>query len=166
MYRRMARRRNILENIYYRGEIGLKLIYLFSKQNNMEPLEQNSFFTIVNSGKLSDIKGKLFLKECLDITSMEVSITTLDRGSKTPFLHRHRQNEELYIILAGQGLMELEDDTYPIEEGSMVRVAPSIARGLVNTGNEPLRFICVQAKEHSLEGYTLGDGWKVDRKNE
>jgi len=129
----------------------------------MKILSQSEEFTLANSGRLSEVKGKLFLKEYLDTTAMEVSISTLEPGTKTPFLHRHRQNEELYVILSGEGLMELNDERFSIKEGSLVRVAPSVARGMINTGSTQLLFICIQAKDHSLEGYTLRDGMKVDR---
>ncbi|MDO4496505.1 MAG: cupin domain-containing protein [Bacteroidales bacterium] len=123
----------------------------------MKLIEQNSNFAMASVGKFSNLEGKHFVKDLLQTTSMEVSITSLAPGEKSLY-HQHRQNEELFIIVAGIGLMLLDGEYYKIEEGSLIRVAPSIGRGLENNGVEPLKFICIQAKVNSLEGYTLTDG--------
>lgn len=43
------------------------------------------------------------LHDLLGLTSCEVSINTLPEGAAVPFVHAHTENEEIYIILEGQG---------------------------------------------------------------
>ena len=43
-------------------------------------------------------------------------------------------------------------------KGSLVKVEPAVSRCTSCTGKEPLVYICIQAKEGSLEQYTMTDG--------
>lgn len=45
-----------------------------------------------------------------------------------------------------------------VDSGSLVRIAPAVSRCVRCTSAEPLVYICIQAKEGSLEQYTMTDG--------
>lgn len=123
----------------------------------MNVTHQSTKFAIGSIGALNSLKGKEFVKDSLQTTSMEASVTALEPGERSLY-HIHHHNEELYIILSGTGTARLDGQDYDICEGSIIRVAPTIARGLANTGQTALVFVCVQAREDSLQGYTLTDG--------
>lgn len=108
--------------------------------------------------RLGEVKGKVFLGETLALTGMEVSLGTLPPGAGVPYLHAHKQNEELYLFLSGEGEMQVDGETVPVTAGSAVRIAPEGMRGWRNTGREPLHFLVVQAKAGSLEQATSQDG--------
>ncbi len=101
--------------------------------------------------------GRVELKEALGLTGCEVSQNVLPAGASVPFLHAHKQNEELYIFLAGEGVIELDGEAVAVRGGDAVRVAPSVMRR-VSAGGSELRFLCVQAREGSLEQWTMTDG--------
>ena len=84
--------------------------------------------------------------------------------SEIPYFHIHTKDEETYIILKGSGYYQVDEDLFPISEGSVIRVAPQGVRGLCNTSDEPMVYICIQAKENSLEEYTTEDGKRVEFK--
>ena len=102
------------------------------------------------------------MKEALKATGTEFSFSVLPPHQETPFFHIHHADEEVYIILKGQGDFQVDDDCFMVTEGSVVRVAPQGKRGLHNSCEEPLVYICVQAKENSLEEYTGGDAEIVE----
>ena len=112
-------------------------------------------------GKLQDIikleNGKVFLHDLLKLTSCEISINTVPKGFKVPFNHKHKQNEEIYIVLKGNGIITIDGANVPINEGSAVKIPPSASRTIENTGDEEMQFICIQAKADSLEQYGLDD---------
>ena len=62
-------------------------------------------------------------------------------GSSTPS-HSHQWEHEVFI-LSGRGVVIGEQGSTPIGKDSIVFVAPDEPHCFVNTGNEPLRFICV-----------------------
>ena len=75
-----------------------------------------------------------------------------------PFKQKHKQNEEVYVILSGQGIFSLDGEEFPVVSGSVVRVAPSVVRTHRNTGDVLLVYFCFQARAGSLEQATLDDG--------
>ena len=56
--------------------------------------------------------GKAFLHDLLDLTSCEISVSSMPAGIKLPFNHKHIQNEEIYIFLKGEGTMTLDQLCY------------------------------------------------------
>ena len=109
------------------------------------------------------VKGKHFIGKNLGLTGCEVSLNLLPAGKAMPFVHSHRKNEELYIVLAGNGTFYVDGDEFPVREGSMVRVAPEGARSW-KAGDQDLYFICVQAEVGTLTQATLEDGFRTDAK--
>lgn len=117
-------------------------------------------------GNLVDFKGKIFVKDELKETSCEISFGTLAPGQAVPFFHSHRDNEENYIVVSGKGLFQVDDDVFPVAEGSIVRVATNCDRNIKNTsGNVDLVYICIQAKEGSIGGYTMTDAAVTERES-
>jgi mannose-6-phosphate isomerase-like protein (cupin superfamily) len=54
--------------------------------------------------------------------------------------------EEVYYVLAGQGMMRIEDEEVALAPGDAVLVPPGIDHGLFNTGPEPLRLVLLFGK--------------------
>ena len=100
--------------------------------------------------------GKAFLHDELGLTSCEISVNFMPAGAKAPFNHKHKQNEEVYIFLKGEGTMTLDGQTITVQEGSCVRVQPQAVRTM--QAKTDLQYICVQAKDGSLAQFGLGDG--------
>ncbi len=112
-------------------------------------------------GKIESIasleNGKVFLHDTLDLTGSEISINAVPAGFKIPFNHKHIQNEEVYIVLKGEGIITADEVKIPVKEGTVVKILPAASRTLENTGEGILEFICIQAKEGSLEQFGLKD---------
>ena len=99
--------------------------------------------------------GKAFLHDLLGLTSCEISVSVMPAGVKLPFNHKHKQNEEVYIFLKGEGSMTLDGEVVEVKEGTCVKVLPQVNRTMEAKSN--LQYICVQAKANSLEQFGLGD---------
>lgn len=110
------------------------------------------------------IEGKRFTKEELALTSAEMSFNTMQPNTAIPFLHKHKENEEIYIGIKGKGQLLLNDNYLDIKEGSVVRVATNTERAIRNNTKELFSFIVVQVKENSLEGSTVSDGYGIEKK--
>lgn len=120
-----------------------------------------SKYTKSDFGSMSEIakreNGKAFLHDALNLTSCEVSINVVPTGFKIPFNHLHHQNEEVYIILSGAGIITVDGEQIPVVAGSAVRVATGAARTIENTGSSEMQFICIQARENSLTQFGFAD---------
>lgn len=103
-------------------------------------------------------KGKHFLKEELGLSGMEISINSLPAGVAMPFTHTHKLNEEVYFFLSGEGEFSVDDYIVPVGPGSVVRVAPEGRRCWRNSGEQPLNYLVIQARNGSMTESTTEDG--------
>lgn len=130
--------------------------------NNVKKMAEGTNFTAVDMGALARLpetaNGKAFLKEITKATGTEISLSVLPAHTDLPIFHAHKQNEETYIILSGEGKFQVDDQCMAIAEGSIIRVAPAGLRGMTNTSDEQMIYIVIQSKENSLEQYSMEDG--------
>lgn len=97
------------------------------------------------------------LHDKLSLTGAEISINNLPAGSCVPFVHAHKQNEEIYTILSGKGKAVIDGETVELAAGDWVRISPAAKRQFFAAEDTAIRFVCIQVKENSLEGYTKDD---------
>lgn len=78
------------------------------------------------------------------IRSRQVGVSrfTYAPGSRMPFGHRHREQEEVYVIVGGSGRMKLDDEIIDVAEWDVVRVAPRVMRAF-EAGPDGLDVLCV-----------------------
>ncbi len=62
-------------------------------------------------------------------------------GGHTP-KHHHPYEHEVYV-LSGRGEVLQGDTPHPIKPGDVIYVAPDEVHQFRNTGQEPLRFLCL-----------------------
>lgn len=133
--------------------------------SDVKVLNSGEKFSHASVGPLKGFEGKQFVKDATGATSCEISFGTLPTGAAIPFFHSHRENEENYIILSGAGKFQVNDEVFDIAEGSVIRVSTHCDRNLKCTSEEPMVYICIQAKEGSLGGYTMTDADLTEREN-
>ena len=115
-------------------------------------------FIMSNFSKVSVAdEARTELHDKLGLTGAEVSINHLPAGAGVPFVHSHKQNEEIYAVLAGKGKAVIDGETVELAAGDWVRVAPAAKRQFMAAEDSAISFACIQVKENSLEGYTMTD---------
>lgn len=133
--------------------------------NEVQKLNSGDKYTHTTVGELNSVEGKLFVKESTGATSCEISFGTLTTGAAVPFFHSHKTNEENYIILSGAGRFQVNDEAFDIAKGSVIRVSTNCDRNIKCTSETPMTYICIQAKEGSLDGYTMTDAEITERES-
>lgn len=101
--------------------------------------------------------ARVELHDALGLTGAEISINVFPAGASVPFVHSHRQNEEIYAILEGEGKAEIDGETVPLAAGDWLRVAPAARRRFFAAEKSAIKYLCIQVKANSLEGYTASD---------
>ena len=61
-------------------------------------------------------------------------------------------------LQSGNGEFQVDGDVFPVEEGSVVRVAPAGKRSVRNNGTEPLVMLCVQYRDNTFTDEDAADG--------
>ena len=97
------------------------------------------------------------LHDVLSLTGAEISVNNLPAGAGVPFVHHHKNNEEIYIILSGRGTAVLDGETVELQAGDYVRVSPETKRQFSAAADAAISYVCIQVKENSLEAYTAED---------
>ncbi len=97
------------------------------------------------------------LHDKLSLTGAEISINNLPAGAGVPFVHSHKQNEEIYVVLSGRGKAVIDGETVELAAGDWVRISPAAKRQFSAADDSAISFACIQVKENSLEGYTMTD---------
>lgn len=97
------------------------------------------------------------LHDSLALTGAEISINILPAGASVPFVHSHKQNEEIYAILSGEGRAVIDGESVELKAGDFIRISPSAKRQFFASDKTAIKYICIQVKENSLENYTMTD---------
>lgn len=137
----------------------------------IQKLSEAENYSAVNLGRLADIKdyvlqlgpeikipGKVFGGQILRATGGDFSFQVFAPGQETGFLHTHKSHEELYFFLAGKGEFQVDGVVFPVQEGSVVRVAPAGRRSVRNNGDKPLVMLCVQYRGNTFTADDVTDG--------
>ena len=59
--------------------------------------------------------------------------------------HQHGSNEEMYIVLEGEGLMTIEGDEVVVKKGDMILNPIGGKHGLVNNSKSDIDLLVIQA---------------------
>ena len=97
------------------------------------------------------------LHDALGLTGAEISINHLPAGAGVPFVHSHKKNEEIYIILSGKGRASIDGEDVEIAKGDVVKISPEGKRQFFAADDSELSYACIQVKAGSIEGYTADD---------
>ncbi len=107
------------------------------------------------AGRGGDIQAR-FGRAHIDSEHLGVSYFWYGPGYRSPIAHRHREQEEAYVIVGGSGRVRLDDDIVELKKWDIVRVSPQVVRAFEG-GNDGLELIAIGSDRP--EG---GDGERVD----
>ncbi|HZX30495.1 MAG TPA: cupin domain-containing protein [Rhodocyclaceae bacterium] len=79
---------------------------------------------------------------------------TVPAGCRT-LLHRHGVTEELYHITAGEGVMTLGNERFPVQTGDTVGIPPGTPHCIEATGRGPLKLLCCCSPAYAHEDTEL-----------
>lgn len=97
------------------------------------------------------------LHDTLALTGAEISINHLPADGCVPFIHFHKNNEEIYGILSGSGKAMIDGEEITFTKGDWIRISPQAKRQFFADKNSSITYVCIQVKENSLDTYTMSD---------
>ena len=114
----------------------------------------------VTTARLDPDTGERFLslRRPLGATGVGLNQMALQPGQRGR-IHRHREQEEIYLVLRGVLTIVTDDGELEAGEGEVVRVAAPVRRQLVNRGARPVVLVAIGASgEHAgRDGEAFGD---------
>ena len=82
------------------------------------------------------------LRRELDLSTVGLNLIRLRPGQRGR-IHRHERQEEVYLVLEGTLMLEVEGEPHELPRGCAARVAPGVRRRLANAGREPLALLAI-----------------------
>ena len=92
-----------------------------------------------------------FLRDEIKLTALGMSFARLPAGKGYTYLHKHKNQEEVYIILQGKGVIYLDGEIIDLSQGDVVRVNPEVYRGL--KANDETELVCLIVGALLSSGY-------------
>lgn len=89
---------------------------------------------------LSELQEARFARKDLGAEQTGVGYLVVKAGKRQPFAHRHREAEEVHVILAGSGRVKLDDEVIDVGPFDAIRVAPEVTRAF-EAGSENLEIL-------------------------
>ena len=100
-----------------------------------------------------------FARKHLDSEHLGVSYFRYGAGFKAPYGHRHKEQEEAYVVVGGSGRIRVDDDVLDLKRWDVVRVAPQVVRGFEG-GPDGLEIIAIGAdRPEGGDGELVRDWW-------
>ncbi len=102
------------------------------------------------TARLDPDVGERFLplRRALGVTAFGMNQIVLQPGQRGR-IHRHRGQEEVYLVLEGRLTLLVEGEANEMGQGELIRVAPQVRRQLVNLGPGRLVLLALGgANEH------------------
>jgi len=98
-------------------------------------------------------EGKFgLIAERIGAQKLGYNLTICPPGKKVCPFHNHHVNEEMFLILEGEGLLRFGDQEYPLRKHDIVACPPggrAVAHQIVNTGRNDLKYLALSTMERS-----------------
>ena len=101
------------------------------------------------------------IRELLAYRNSSIRLQSLAEARLAPGLsttpHRHSRTEEIYYILSGEGLMQIESEQRSVGPGDAIAIPPGQRHQITNTGHSLLKFLCCCAPPYEHDDTELAD---------
>ena len=100
-----------------------------------------------------------FARKHLDSRELGVSRFRYEPGTRAPFGHSHREQEEAYVVTSGSGRVKLDDEIGDLNQWDVLRVAPEVVRGFA-AGPDGLEVLAIGGtRPEDGDGVPVRDWW-------
>ena len=89
---------------------------------------------------LDETQEARFARGALGADQTGLNFLTVKPGRREAFAHRHKEAEEIYVVLGGSGRVKLDDELVELAPMDAVRVSPGVVRGF-EAGDDGLEVL-------------------------
>lgn len=127
-------------------------------------------YTIKNLKEIEDSAAKFglspnlegrFAGPTLECENLAFSYQRFAPNFRSPFGHKHEQQEEVYILVGGSGRVKLDDEEFELKQWDAVRVAKETMRSF-QAGPEGAELIAIGAPATGPGDADVTPGWWAD----
>ena len=130
-------------------------------------MAEEAAYAVENLRELEDLAQKHglapamethFARDALGCEQSGVSLQRLAPNARQPFGHKHDEEEELYVVVAGSGRVKLDDDVRDLRTWDALRVSPGVMRNF-EAGPEGMEFVAFGSAGLGMDDVDSVQGW-------
>jgi len=110
---------------------------------------------IRNSDEIESFKAKdvseikeIFHPNNSELKTISIAEATVQVGESTEY-HYHRISDEVYFILQGIGILEIEGEVEEVRENDCIFIPVRRKHKIKNIGKVPLKILCISSPPYS-----------------
>ena len=109
-------------------------------------------------GRLEGLEGR-FGRDAMGASDIGVSHWRYAPNVRSPIGHKHREQEEAYLVIQGSGEILLDGEVSPLRQWDLVRCSPGVVRAFA-AGPDGLEIVAVGGpKPEGGDGETAPVTW-------
>ncbi|MEM7530591.1 MAG: cupin domain-containing protein [Chloroflexota bacterium] len=87
------------------------------------------------------------ITQLMGMTKLGCTMVEIEPGKRAWPYHLHYGQEELFIILEGEGTLRYDDEEYPITQGEIffAPIGEGTAHQIMNTSDTPMRYLALSS---------------------
>ena len=86
------------------------------------------------------------------------SLQRVKPGKRHAFAHRHKEMEEIYVVISGSGRIRLDDKVEEVGPLDAIRIGPSVTRAF-EAGDEGIEFLAFSPRAKGDSEIVEGFSW-------
>ncbi|MBA2461000.1 MAG: cupin domain-containing protein [Actinobacteria bacterium] len=102
-----------------------------------------------------------FARKPLELEQSGLSYFKLGPGFRTPFGHRHEEQEEVYLVISGSARVKLDDEVVELKQWDAVRIPAGTMRALEG-GPDGAEVLAFGAPNTDNKDVQMEQGWWSD----
>ena len=110
---------------------------------------------------MAELGEARYVREDVGAQGIGISHYRMNPGKRTGFGHRHKQAEEMYVVLNGSGRVKVDDEILDLRAHDIVRVAPAAIREF-EAGPDGMELLAtgthVEGDGEMLQDWWTGEG--------
>lgn len=90
------------------------------------------------------------ISEKVGAQKLSYSVVIVEPGFKVCPFHNHRVNEEMFMILEGEGTLRFGSKEYPLKKNDVIACPPGgqdVAHQIINTSDKAIKYFCLSTNE-------------------
>ncbi len=113
-----------------------------------------------NFGLSPDLETRM-ARVPLGLENSGLSYIRIAPGFRIPFGHKHKQQEEVYVLVNGSARIKIEDEVRELKQWDAVRLRHDTLRGF-EAGDEGAEFLAIGAPNTGPGDAEMIQGWWSD----
>ncbi|MCA9647072.1 MAG: cupin domain-containing protein [Polyangiaceae bacterium] len=92
------------------------------------------------------------VSERIGAKKLGYNLTVVPPGKRACPFHNHHVNEEMFLILEGEGTLRFGDQEYPLKAHDIIACPPGkrdVAHQIINSGSAPLRYLSLSTMDRT-----------------